>query len=90
MEDIINAYMNELIEKGAYTVEGIDESGEFLLKPVPEVLKELDPQLYEIYEIEANLEVEERLHSLEEKGLILRVDDENFTLTDAAIAILGE
>jgi hypothetical protein len=87
----VDAYMNDLLEKGAYRVDGIDpDTGELLLSIVPEVMAVVDPELLEIYELQASLEFEQTMFSLEEKGLVTRLDDDEFTLTDTAIQALSE
>ena len=88
----VDQYMNDLLAKGAYRFEGFDfETGEALLSVVPEVMEVVDPQLYEIYQLQANLELEESLFHLAELGLITRVGDEDeFTLTEAAEQALAD
>jgi hypothetical protein len=87
----VDAYMNDLLEKGAYRVDGIDpDTGELLLSIVPEIMAVVDPELLEIYELQAGLEFEQTMFSLEEKGLVTRLDDDEFTLTDTAIQALSE
>lgn len=93
--DEIDAYMNELLEKGAYRVDGVDpETGELLLVVVPEVMEEVDPNLFEIYRLDADLELERTLTGLEEKGLIVRslneYGEEVFDLSPEARKAIGE
>lgn len=87
----VEAYLEDLIEKGAYRVDGYDPAtGERLLVAVPEVMKQIDPELYEILEIESIMEVEATLHNLEQMGLVERVDEEHFTLTEEGQAVAQE
>ena len=89
----VDEYMNDLLEKGAYRLDGFDpETGEPLLAVVPEVMQVVDPELFEIYQLQASLELEQSLFHLEELGLITRIDDEDdFTLTaEAQQALSGE
>lgn len=80
--DEVDTYMNELLEKGAYRVDGMDpDTGDLMLAVVPDVMQQVDPALFEIYELEARAELEETLIALEEKGLIIRDEDgENFEI----------
>jgi hypothetical protein len=88
----VDQYMNDLLAKGAYRLDGFDpDTGEAMLAVVPEVMKVVDPELFEIYQMQASLELEQSLFHLEELGLITRVGDEDdFTLTEAAQQALSE
>lgn len=88
----VDAYMNDLLVKGAYRLDGIDpETGEPLLAVVPEVMEVVDPELYEIYQLQASLEFEQTMFDLEQKGLVTRLNDgEEFTLTTEALQALSE
>lgn len=82
-EDEMQQYVDDLIEKGAYRVDGLDPAtGERLLVIVPEVMKEVDPELFEYLQLDAELEVLDSLANLEAMGLVRRVDDEHFELTE--------
>ena len=79
--DELEEYFNTLIEQGAYRVVGYDSDGDRLIEPVPEVLAEVAPELWESHQIDGLLEATEALYSLEQKGLVERVDDDEFRLT---------
>jgi hypothetical protein len=85
----VEAYVEELIEKGAYRVDGFDPAnGERLLVVVPEVMKEVDPEMYEYLQLDSEIEVGAAFSNLEEMGLITRIDDDNFEVTElGALAI---
>lgn len=69
----IQEMIGMLVESGAMVLNGVDKNGEVVYNMVPEVLKEVLPELYDVFMEEINSD----LISLVEQGLVNVDYDEN-------------